>query len=197
MVGLSVCSSSAREPTTRAAVDRRATARPTKRCERLDRADLVQLRPTAYRVEISTGRRVVRLLHHGRLLRSFRAVVGQPAYPTPHGLFAVSERVAQPDPDGFLGPWALHLTAFSPTLIDFGGGPGTVAIHGRAGASLRDPLGSARSHGCIRIPNEAIRLLARVARGHTRPDHGLTVLPLHGAERKSGWRLANPELPQP
>ena len=131
------------------------------------RADLVQLRPTAYRVEISTGRRVVRLLHHGRLLRSFGAVVGQPAYPTPHGLFAVSERVAQPDPDGFLGPWALHLTAFSPTLIDFGGGPGTVAIHGRAGASLRDPLGTARSHGCIRIPNEAIRLLASVAREGT------------------------------
>ena len=72
--------------------------------------------------------------------------------------------MAQPDPDGFLGPWALHLTAFSPTLIDFGGGPGTVAIHGRAGASLRDPLGTARSHGCIRIPNEAIRLLASVAR---------------------------------
>ena len=82
-------------------------------------------------------------------------------------VFAVSERVAQPEPDGFLGPWALHLTAFSPTLIDFGGGPGTVAIHGRAGASLRDPLGTARSHGCIRIPNEAIRLLARVAREGT------------------------------
>ena len=106
------------------------------------RADLVQLRPTAYRVEISTGRRVVRLLHHGRLLRSFGAVVGQPAYPTPHGLFAVSERVAQPDPDGFLGPWALHLTAFSPTLIDFGGGPGPSRSTGapeRASATRSEP----------------------------------------------------------
>jgi lipoprotein-anchoring transpeptidase ErfK/SrfK len=36
-----------------------------------------------------------------------------------------------------------------------------VAIHGRGGASLRDPLGSARSHGCIRIPNRAVEWLAR------------------------------------
>jgi lipoprotein-anchoring transpeptidase ErfK/SrfK len=38
-------------------------------------------------------------------------------------------------------------------LDDYGGGPGRVAIHGRAGASLLDPLGTARSHGCIRIDN--------------------------------------------
>ena len=75
--------------------------------------------------------------------------------------------VAQPDPAAFLGPWALHLTAFSPTLLDYGGGPGQVALHGRGGASLADPLGSARSHGCIRIPNIGIRLLARVAREGT------------------------------
>jgi lipoprotein-anchoring transpeptidase ErfK/SrfK len=131
------------------------------------RADLARLTPTDYRVEVSVGRRVVRLLHRGQVVRSYRAVVGASAWPTPLGLFAVSERVAQPNPWGFLGPWALHLTAFSPTLLDFGGGPGQVAIHGRAGASLADPLGTARSHGCIRIPNDGIRLLARVAREGT------------------------------
>ena len=130
-------------------------------------ADIVQLTRTPYRILISTGQRVVRLLRLGRVVRSFRAVVGMPRYPTPHGLFSVAERVPQPDPRGFLGPWALHLTAFSPTLLDFGGGPGTVAIHGRDGASLLDPLGSARSHGCIRIDNAAIRLLASVAREGT------------------------------
>jgi lipoprotein-anchoring transpeptidase ErfK/SrfK len=75
--------------------------------------------------------------------------------------------VPQPDPRGFLGPWALLVTAFSSTLTSYGGGPGQVALHGRDGASLADPLGSARSHGCIRIPNVAIRLLARVAREGT------------------------------
>jgi lipoprotein-anchoring transpeptidase ErfK/SrfK len=55
----------------------------------------------------------------------------------------------------------LHLTAHSEVLDDYGGGPGRVAIHGRAGASLLDPLGTARSHGCVRVSNEAVRLLAR------------------------------------
>lgn len=131
------------------------------------RADYTKLRETGYRVEVSVGRRVVRLLYQGRAVRSYHAVVGRPYWPTPRGLFAVSERVAEPDPNGFLGPWALVLTAFSPTLTTFGGGPGQVALHGRGGASLLDPLGSASSHGCIRLPNVAIRLLARVAREGT------------------------------
>ena len=130
-------------------------------------ADMVQLTSTPYRIEISSGQRVVRLLRRGHFVRSFRAVVGMPRYPTPHGLFSVGERVPQPDPSGFLGPWALHLTAFSATLLNFGGGPGTIAIHGRGGASLLDPLGSARSHGCIRIDNAGIRVLASVAREGT------------------------------
>jgi hypothetical protein len=134
------------------------------------RADFAQLVPTRYRIEVSVGRRLVRLLYRGRVIRTYRAVVGRPGLPTPLGLFAVSERVRQPDPRGFLGPWALVLTAFSPSLTSFGGGPGQVAIHGRDGASLHDPLGSARSHGCIRISNAAIDLLARVAREGT-PVH--------------------------
>ena len=69
----------------------------------------------------------------------------------------------QPNPGGFLGRWALHLTAYSDVLDDFGGGPGTIGIHGRGGASLLDPLGSAASHGCIRISNRPIRFLARRA----------------------------------
>ena len=130
-------------------------------------ADAVQLTTTLFRIEISTGQRVVRLRYRGRVIRTFRAVVGRPGMPTPHGLFAVAEAVRQPDPNGFLGPWALLLTAHSDALARFEGGPGTVAIHGRAGASLLDPLGSARSHGCIRIDNAAIDLLARVAREGT------------------------------
>jgi lipoprotein-anchoring transpeptidase ErfK/SrfK len=41
-------------------------------------------------------------------------------------------------------------------LQQFDGGDGTVGIHGRGGASLIDPLGSARSHGCIRLANDTI-----------------------------------------
>jgi lipoprotein-anchoring transpeptidase ErfK/SrfK len=48
----------------------------------------------------------------------------------------------------------------SNVLENYGGGPGRVGIHGRAGASLLDPLGSARSHGCIRIDNHHVAWLA-------------------------------------
>jgi lipoprotein-anchoring transpeptidase ErfK/SrfK len=86
-------------------------------------------------------------------------VIGKPSTPTPRGLFAVYERVRQPA-GSELGPWALHLTAHSDTLFDYGGGPGRVALHGRSGPLLADPLGSAASHGCIRVDNAAIHWLA-------------------------------------
>ena len=95
--------------------------------------------------------------------RSFRAVVGRARRRPRQGVASRSpRRRASPTRDGFLGPVALHLTAHSDVLDDYGGGPGRVAIHGRGGASLADPLGSARSHGCVRVDNEAVRLLARV-----------------------------------
>lgn len=54
----------------------------------------------------------------------------------------------------------IHLTAHSAVLENVGGGPGRVAIHGRGGASLRDPLGTARSHGCIPVNNAAVAWIA-------------------------------------
>jgi L,D-transpeptidase catalytic domain len=123
-------------------------------------AGSTELGTTNWRIEISTERRTVELFDAGVPLRSFGAVVGAARTPTPHGLFAVYERVPLSAPNGFYGPWALHLTALSDVLARFDGGPGRIAIHGRGGSSLRDPLGTARSHGCIRIDNPAIRFIA-------------------------------------
>ncbi len=89
----------------------------------------------------------------------FRVVIGAPGTPTPLGLFALQDRVRQPDRRGFIGPWAIPLTAHSEALRRYDGGPGLVALHGRSGASLRDPLGSARSHGCVRMNNGRIARL--------------------------------------
>lgn len=124
-------------------------------------ADYLQIKPVRYRVHVSTRRRLVQVYRDGRQVRRFRAVVGAPWTPTPHGLFATNEHIRQPDPRRFIGPWALHLTAFSDVLDNYGGGPGRVALHGRSGASLNDPLGTARSHGCVRIDNTDVRWLAR------------------------------------
>jgi lipoprotein-anchoring transpeptidase ErfK/SrfK len=122
--------------------------------------DKVVLGHTPYWVQVSTDSREVNVFRDGRRVRGFRAVVGAPATPTPHGLGAIYERNLQPDPHGFVGPWVLALTLLSNKLHHFEGGEGRIGIHGRDGASLLDPLGSARSHGCIRVANAAVRWMA-------------------------------------
>jgi lipoprotein-anchoring transpeptidase ErfK/SrfK len=124
-------------------------------------SDRTRITTTPWRIVISTRSRTVAVRRAGRRVRRFHAVVGAPATPTPRGLFAISERIRQSR--GVLGPWALHLTAHSNVLDDYGGGKGRVAIHGRSGGLLADPLGSARSHGCIRVDNRMVAWLARRA----------------------------------
>ncbi len=114
-----------------------------------------------WRVLISRGDRKVTVFKSGKPVVRFRSVIGAPETPTPKGLFAIYEKVRQVPSNGFLGPFALHLTAHSNVLDNYGGGPGRVAIHGRDGLSLLDPLGTARSHGCIRVNNSRIRFLAK------------------------------------
>jgi lipoprotein-anchoring transpeptidase ErfK/SrfK len=125
------------------------------------RRDHVTLTRTRWFVEVRTASRRVIVFRAGRPVMRARAVVGARGTPTPRGLSALYERNRQPDPSGFLGPWSLPLTAHSRVLARYGGGPGRVAIHGRGAASLADPLGSARSHGCVRIPNAAVAWMAR------------------------------------
>jgi lipoprotein-anchoring transpeptidase ErfK/SrfK len=119
----------------------------------------MEVSPVRWRVVIDRARRRAAAYRDGRLVRRWSVVVGTGGTPTPAGLFAVYERVRQA-PGSELGPWALHLTAHSNTLMNYGGGPGRVALHGRAGALLNDPLGSAASHGCIRMDNKVIAWLA-------------------------------------
>lgn len=115
-----------------------------------------------HRITISRKLRRLTLLRDGKRIGSTRIVIGAPGTPTPAGSFAVLEVVGQPKGE-VLGPWALHLTAHSNVLDDYGGGPGRVALHGRSGGLLNDPLGSARSHGCVRMSNAFVSRLAKVA----------------------------------
>lgn len=121
------------------------------------------LRQSNLWIEIRKKNRWLVAFRNGQKIRQYRVVIGDPSTPTPAGLAAVYERNRQPDPKEFLGPWSLSLTSLSPTLMNYGGGPGRIAMHGRGGESYRDPLGSAASHGCIRVPNGGIRWLARHA----------------------------------
>jgi lipoprotein-anchoring transpeptidase ErfK/SrfK len=113
-----------------------------------------------WRISVSRERHVVRVYRADRLVQTFVAVVGKPSTPTPAGLFAVAAELRQPDPGEFEGSWVLPLTAHSDALRHFDGGDGQIALHGRGGASLADPLGTARSHGCVRLDNAAIDWIA-------------------------------------
>jgi len=56
------------------------------------------------------------------------------------------------------GPFALALSARSNVLQEFEGGPGQIGIHGRD--DLGGTLGTAGSHGCIRLDTASIDWLA-------------------------------------
>jgi lipoprotein-anchoring transpeptidase ErfK/SrfK len=127
--------------------------------------DNVVLQPTPWRIVVSRARRTLTLWHAGKSVRTVRVVVGKPSTPTPTGLFAIVWAVPWRASD-FLGSWVLTLTGHSDVLREFDGGDGTVGIHGRGGTSLLDPLGSAASHGCIRLANDTIDWLVKtVGRG--------------------------------
>lgn len=123
------------------------------------------IRPTPWRLVVSRSSRTLTVFRNGRRLRVLAVVVGKPSTPTPRGLFSIVD-VWRSEPDAFVGSWVLGLTAHSDVLRHFEGGTGEVGIHGRGGESLLDPLGSAASHGCIRLANRSIDWLVRtVGRG--------------------------------
>ena len=135
-------------------VEVRLPSRPNNASGWVDASQVI-LRPSARRIVVSTADRSLSVYRRGRLVRRIPVVVGKPGTPTPEGLFSIIGAWASP-PNAFLGSWILPLTAHSDVLQQFDGGDGTVGIHGRGGASLLDPLGSASSHGCIRVGNSSI-----------------------------------------
>lgn len=113
---------------------------------------------TEWRLVVTVSMRTVAVYRDGILLRTFRAVVPNPATPTPYGEFFVEEAL-RISPQDTGGPYALAISARSAIFKEFAGGPGQIGIHGTDG--LSDPLGSAVSHGCIRLSPSAITWLAK------------------------------------
>jgi hypothetical protein len=133
----------------------------------------VLLRATRWRIVVSLAARAVTLYRGGMPVYRARVVIGARATPTPRGLFAIVSVWRSP-PMSFLGSYILLLSAHSEALPHFDGGDGQVALHGRGGASLLDPLGSASSHGCVRLANRAIDAIVRLV-GRA----GLPGIPVH------------------
>ncbi len=118
---------------------------------------------TPWHIVVTTSERRVRVYREGRVVRVFKAIVGTPSTPTPQGEFFVEEAIELPA--GAVGaPFALALSARSDVLQSFAGGPGQIGLHGLM--NVGGVLGSAASHGCVRLDNDAMRwLVARVGAG--------------------------------
>ncbi len=113
---------------------------------------------TDWHITIRLSTRLVTIYHGGLVERRFRAVVGKRSTPTPRGRFFVEEAVALSSRASG-GPFALAVSARSNVLQQFDGGPGQIALHGTN--RLAGALGTAVSHGCIRLSTRAITWLAR------------------------------------
>lgn len=117
--------------------------------------------PWALEIDVSARRLTVR--NTGRVVESFRVIVGAPGTPTPRGRFFVEETVRLPG-GRTAGPYALALSARSEVLQEFAGGPGQIALHGRD--RIGGTIGTAVSHGCVRLGDRAVtRLAARIGPG--------------------------------
>jgi lipoprotein-anchoring transpeptidase ErfK/SrfK len=124
-------------------------------------ADVLALQTTTVRISIDISDRRLTLHRAGRRVLSVPVAVGASATPTPTGrLFAVAELIHTNQPGAFLGPIVLPLTGYSETLNEFAGGDGRLAIHG---TSLPALIGSAVSHGCVRMTNAHIVRVAAAA----------------------------------
>jgi len=113
---------------------------------------------TAWHVVVELDARRVLVFHGGRHLRSYSAIVGKPSTPTPPGEYFVEEsvRLAANQPGG---PFALATSDRSGVLQEFDGGPGQIALHGLD--NLGGQLGTAASHGCVRLADSAITWLVQ------------------------------------
>jgi lipoprotein-anchoring transpeptidase ErfK/SrfK len=127
------------------------------------RSSRTRLTATGWHLSVDLSARRVTAHRDGRVQRRFSAVIGTASTPTPRGRFFIEEAVALSSYDAG-GPFALATSARSNVLQEFHGGPGQIALHGTD--HLPDPLGSAASHGCVRLSTRAITwLVRRIGRG--------------------------------
>ncbi|WP_018654508.1 L,D-transpeptidase [Actinomadura flavalba] len=124
------------------------------------RADGLRTARSPYTVKVDVARRTLTVRRSGRPAGTWKVAVGAAATPTPAGRTFVMAQLkpSKPQPS----PLIIPLGAHSATLDTFGGGPGTVAFHGWPDASA---FGRAVSHGCVRVPADALAALAKVPLG--------------------------------
>ena len=106
-------------------------------------------------IELSTNR--LSVYEGSKRLLEAPVASGTGGTPTPTGLFFLKELVPQ-NPGGSLGPYAFGLSGYSDVLTNFNGGEGAIGIHG---TNTPGKLGTSASHGCVRVDNVNITMMAK------------------------------------
>lgn len=124
------------------------------------RESRVETARSPYVVRVHLTSRTIDIVYEGSTLGTWPVAIGEPSTPTPPGRTFLLGSVI--DTNQSYSPIILPLGSHSDTLDSYGGGPGTVALHGWPDESV---FGTAASHGCIRVPAEALDLLTQVPLG--------------------------------
>lgn len=117
-------------------------------------------RRTSYLLRVNLGDRRLSVYNDGRLLGAWTVAIGAPGTPTPTGRTFLLALLAPPQPT--YSPLILPLGFHSNAWTTFGGGPGTVGIHGWPDTSV---FGHAVSNGCVRVPAAALHLISTIPLG--------------------------------
>ncbi|MEA2717842.1 MAG: hypothetical protein QOI99_2159 [Actinomycetota bacterium] len=133
--------------------------RPNESTAWIRKAD-VSIRQTQYRIVVNVSERRLVAYDGPTPFLDTTVAVGASSGPTPRGNFFVDGTVPIDDPTGPYGAYQMSVAAFSDVYQTFGGGIGQIALHGTNDPAL---LGTPASHGCVRMTNEAITLLANTA----------------------------------
>lgn len=123
------------------------------------RAEDVRRFSVRTRVVVDLSDRRVTVYRGTAVALRVRAAIGKPETPTPTGRYYVNQRLLAGDPLGPWGPGGVGISAFSPALVDWVQG-GPIAIHG---TNQPRSIGQAASNGCLRISNDRLLELMRLA----------------------------------
>ena len=119
--------------------------------------------PLEWSVRVSLADHHLWLAHNGVDEFDTGVAIGSPQYPTPTGLFYVTDPIDLHDrPNLGYGVFAIGLSGHSDVLTEFGGGDGQIAIHG---TNNPGDIGQDVSHGCVRLTNDAIERLSQLPLG--------------------------------
>lgn len=109
------------------------------------------------KVVVDRDTNTLQLVRDGNVVMETSVAEGSEAYPTPTGLYYVTDILDTGNDGGAYGPYAIGISAHSDVLTKFNGGDGQVGLHG---TNNPDSIGKDVSHGCVRLDNDKITELA-------------------------------------